>query len=173
MFCVLSSCHQLHQNDKKANKIILCMITPNGAFCCFYWSPTQTSGWVQMESVGGDLSSIRFETPSLSYVNHRWTQYGWKWTKSKKERKRVLGCSTVFLSWWCTWIEEIDMWMLKMCHIQIQPQIWICYIHVRSSCLFKFSSLLFMFSYFLDEYVFYWFYFVALQQFILIITCYL
>lgn len=85
------------------------------------------------------VPNIKFLTPSLSCVNHRWTQYGWKCTKTeKKGEEKNLGQSystfTVLLLFWNNLAEGLAQtqkgfsagWMLKITVIQsyMRTQPW-------------------------------------------------
>lgn len=97
---------------KKKQNVLLYTMSPKlfGFFwCCSCWSPTQTSCWAQMESVGGDRwCQVSNSKPQVCLVwirdEHNMDGCG---PKCKMERKQTLGCPTVLLSWWYKRIEGV------------------------------------------------------------------
>lgn len=109
MFCVF----MIETNNIKMTKVTQCASVHDESSCFSFptsllvirsnllLSPDGISrGWLLMPN-------IKCETPSLSCMNQRWTQYGCKRTRSKMERKRTPGSPKVLLSWWNKWTEGV------------------------------------------------------------------
>lgn len=94
----VTAINYIKMTEKKQN-VLLYMMSPKvvGFFgwCCSCWSPTQISCWAQMESVGDDrwCQVSNSKPQSLSCMNQRWTQYGWKWPKMQNGKKTNPGLS--------------------------------------------------------------------------------